>query len=104
MWLGRIALPAKEQMEREEEEDMKKHIALFPARHTHKMGELQWDYLRDLATCGQFEDDMWPVVQPVYDAVEDDRKYLLLNYRSIEYCVTGRDSFQRVLPGKQQII
>lgn len=97
-FLGRITLPTREEMEREEDEDMKKHLAQFPARHTHKMGDLQWEYLHDLAAAGQFDDDMWPVVRDVYDAVESDRKNLLLMYRNIEYTVTSRDSYERVLP------
>ncbi|KAK3913651.1 Flavin-containing monooxygenase FMO GS-OX1 [Frankliniella fusca] len=98
LFLGRVPLPPREQMEREEEEDLQKHLLKFPARHTHKMADLQWPYLRELAAAGSFEDDMWPVVQEVYDAVEDDRKHQLLVYRSIEYNVTGRDSYERVLP------
>lgn len=97
-FLGRVPLPPKEAMDRETEEDLKKHLELFPARHTHKMAELQWPYLRDLAAAGQFEDDMLPVVRDVYDAVEDDRKYRLLAYRSVEYTVTGPDSYERVVP------
>ncbi|XP_026289173.2 uncharacterized protein LOC113214118 [Frankliniella occidentalis] len=98
LFLGRVALPSKEQMEREEDADMQKHLLQFPARHTHKMGDLQWPYLHDLAAAGDFEDDMWPVVQEVYDAVEEDRKNLLTVYRSIEYNVTGRETYERVLP------
>lgn len=100
-FLGRVPLPSKEAMDRETEEDVKKHLAVFPARHTHKMGDLQWPYLRDLAASGQFEDDMMPVVRDVYDAVEEDRRYRLLVYRSVEYTVTGPDSYERSLPVHQ---
>ncbi|ESP04261.1 hypothetical protein LOTGIDRAFT_223998 [Lottia gigantea] len=91
---GSLKLPSREEMDADTEEDFKARMCEGLARrHAHFMGPRQWDYSDQLAKMANVS-PVWKSIQELYDMIHETRIKNLLDYKKINYELTGSDSFK----------
>jgi len=84
--IGEIHLPCKEMMleDTQNESDWRQESLGQPARYFHKMGPLQWEYNRSLASAGGLP-GLDPRVEKLYDEVHCIRQRDLVGYKQMNH-------------------
>lgn len=93
---GRAPLPSKEEMKRESDQEYQDLLdAGKPKTYYHFFGDedRQWRFNKELAEWAGFE-PLPPVMEKLNDYVMLERFNNLLGFNSIDYQVTGPDSFK----------
>ena len=89
-------LPSSEEMELDTQRDFEARLQeRLPIRHAHTLGPRQWAYNDMLADMGKFK-GIPPAVQLLYDEVHRERVKNLPNYKTLNYRITGYDSYEIV--------
>ncbi|KAK6620749.1 hypothetical protein RUM43_011044 [Polyplax serrata] len=99
IWGQIIKLPDRETMERETDLDYKKRVVdmKMPPKHAHKMGPLQWGYFQELGNLTDSE-ELPPVFQMIYDAVEGERMNNVMFYKKENYRLLSGEEYVKVKP------
>jgi len=90
--LGEVALPSKEEMNRDTQEEAKyrREVLGMPDKYFHKMGSLQWQYHSDLARLGNIQ-PLSQTIENLYEAVYKRRMSNLPDYKKDIYKLEGED-------------
>lgn len=95
---GKYLLPSKEEMEKEEADDLKYRTSVlgFPKRYAHKMtGDLLWKYDDFLSTAAGIK----PVAQSkraIFKYLRDYRQNRTKNYRQLKFIIHSESTFETV--------
>ncbi|KAK6166661.1 hypothetical protein SNE40_023301 [Patella caerulea] len=91
---GSLKLPSREEMDADADYDFKKRMdeGLAP-RHAHLMGPRQWKYTTELARMANV-DPIAKSVQELFDMIHETRVKDLIDYKKINYEITGPETFR----------
>lgn len=100
--LGEVKLPTRAAMlaDTAREEAWRREELGLPDRHFHRMGDLQWEYNRDLARLAMV-DPLPPVIEALYKEVHERRRANLPGYKKDIFRLVDANTFQAMV-GKEE--
>lgn len=91
---GQTKLPSKEQMKEWIRDDLEYRKKNLPSKKMHYLGSEQWNYLKLLATLGNFSvSDVPPVIEKLYSFCHEIRGKNYLTYREINFKIIDENNF-----------
>ncbi|CAG0915132.1 unnamed protein product [Notodromas monacha] len=90
---GETKLPSIEEMNQDSEQELSRRLAMgWPEHYYHRMAELQWDYMDDLASLAGVE-SFSPVLKKLYQHVGGWRMIDLTSYKNRKYRLLNKEEF-----------
>lgn len=93
---GTMKLPSRDEMDADTEKDFNSRLERgMPERHAHHMGTIQWRYNDEIADMAGFE-RIPAVVEELYDTVHITRVKDIVHYKSVNYELTGPNTYTTI--------